>query len=117
MLTIIKTRNYSLSEALLIHAERRLRFALIYFQSYVHSVKMRLSEINGAKDGENKRCHLHIVLDDLPDVIAENTESNMYVAIDSALQKASRSVKRTIDRHQPLLSKSGNSHYSVDVQE
>lgn len=117
MLTIIQTRGFSLPKALRIHAERRLKFALIYFQGSIQSVKMGLSDIDNPRGGEDKRCHLHIVLDGFPDVIAENTESNMYVAIDSALLKASRAVKRTIDLHQPVVKQSGNSQKSVDEQE
>lgn len=99
----IQARDFSLSDALRSHAERRLRFALACCNDHIQRVVMRLSDINGPRGGEDKRCHLQIVLAGLPDVVIEDIETDMYVAIDRATDRAGRTVVRKIGRQQSLL--------------
>ncbi len=64
---------------------------------------MRLSAINGPLGGSDKRCHLQAVLAGLPDVVVEDTEADLYVAIDRATDRVGRTLVRKIDRQQTLL--------------
>jgi len=99
----IQARNFSLTDALRSHAERRLRSALTCCGDHIQRVMMRLSDINGPRGGEDKRCHLQVVLDGLPDVVIEDVEADLYVAIDRATDRAGRTLVRKIDRQQSLL--------------
>ena len=103
----IQARDFSLSDALRGHAQRRLRSALTCCDEHIQRVAMRLSDINGPRGGEDKRCHLQVVLAGLPDVVIEDTEADLYVAIDRATDRAGRTVVRKIDRRQSLLRQSG----------
>ena len=96
----IKTHNFSLTDALRTHAERRLRFSLTCCDHFIQRVVMRLSDINGPRGGKDKRCRLQIVLAGLPDVVVEDTEIDLYVAIDRAADRAGRTVRRKVDRRQ-----------------
>ena len=102
----IQTRNFSLTDALRSHAERRLRFALTCCDDHIQRVVMRLSDINGPRGGVNKCCHLQVVLAGLLDVVVEDIEADLYVAIDRAADRARRTVIRKIDRQQTLLRQS-----------
>lgn len=102
----IQTRNFSLTDALRSHAERRLRLVLTCCDDRVQRVVMRLSDINGPRGGADKRCHLQVVLAGLPDVVVEDIEADLYVAIDRATDRAGRTVARMIDRQQTLLRQS-----------
>ncbi len=99
----IQARNFSLTEALRKHAERRLHFALTCCDNHIQRVVMRLSDINGPRGGEDKRCHLQVVLAGLPDVVIEDIETDLYVAIDRASDRAGRTVVRKTRRQQTLL--------------
>ena len=88
----IQARNFSLTDALRSHAERRLRFALTCCDDHIQRVVMRLSDINGPRGGADKRCHLQVVLAGLPDVVVEDTEADLYVAIDRATDRAGRTA-------------------------
>jgi len=99
----IQARNFSLTNALRSHAERRLRFALTCCDDYIQRVVMRLSDINGPRGGTDKRCHLQVVLAGLPDVVVEDIEADLYVAIDRATDRVGRTLVRRIDRQQALL--------------
>lgn len=96
----IQARNFSLTDALRNHAERRLRFAMTCFDDHIRRVVMRFSDINGPRGGADKCCHLQVVLAGLPDVVVEDTEADLYIAIDRATDRASRSVVRKINRRQ-----------------
>ncbi len=98
----IQARDFSLTKALRSHAERRLRFALTSCDEHIRRIIMRLSDINGPRGGADKRCHLEVVLEGLPNVVIEDTEVDLYVAIDRATGRAGRSVLRKINRQQTL---------------
>ncbi|HHJ19638.1 MAG TPA: HPF/RaiA family ribosome-associated protein [Gammaproteobacteria bacterium] len=99
----IQARQFTLTEALRNHTERRLHFALTCCDSHIQRVVIRLSDINGPRGGEDKRCHLQVVLSGLPDVVVDDVESDLYVAIDRAADRAGRTVVRKIERQQTLL--------------
>jgi len=99
----IQARNFSLSDALRSHAERRLRLALTCCGNRIQRIVMRVSDINGPRGGVDKRCHLQVVLSGLSDVVIEDTEADLYVAIDRSCDRAGRTVARKIERQQTLL--------------
>ena len=99
----IQAKQFSLTDALRSHAERRLRSTLTCCDEHIQQVIMRLSDVNGPRGGEDKCCHLQVVLAGLPDVVVEDIEADMYVAIDRATDRAGRTVVRKIDRQQTLL--------------
>jgi len=103
----IQARNFSLTDALRSHAERRLRFALTCCDDHIQRVVMRLSDINGPRGGADKRCHLQVVLAGLPDVVIEDTEADLYVAIDRATDRAGRTVERRLARQRDRVRASG----------
>ena len=99
----VRARGFSMTDALRRYAERRLRFALGRCGGQIHRSVMRLSDTNGPRGGSDKRCHLQVVLAGLPDVVVEDTEGDLYVAIDRAADRAGRTVVRRLGRRQTLL--------------
>ena len=103
----IQARSFSLTDALRSHAEWRLRFALTFFDNHIQRVVMRLSDINGTRGGTDKRCHLQVVLKGLPDVVIEDTEADLYIAIHRATDRAGRTVERRLARQRDRVRASG----------
>lgn len=101
----IQSRHFSLTDSLRNHSEKRLYSALSCCGDHIQRVVMHLSDINGPRGGEDKRCHLQVVLAGLPDVVIEDIETDLYVAIDRATDRAGRTVVRKIGRQQTLLKK------------
>ena len=112
----IQARQFPLADALRSHAEWRLRFALTYFDNRIQRVVMRLSDINGTRGGKDKRCHLQVVLKGLPDVVIEDTEADLYIAIDRAADRAGRTIERRLTRQRELARSSGL-HDTVSISE
>lgn len=94
----IKTSGFDLTEGLREHTERRLRFALDWARYDLGKVTMRLSDINGPRGGNDKRCQIQIFLPHNRDVVIEDTESDLYVAIDRAVDRASQTLDRRLSR-------------------
>jgi len=99
----IQARHFTLTNALRSHIEHRIRLALTCCDDHIQRVMVRLSDINGPRGGVDKHCHIQIVLAGLPDIVIEDTEADMYVAINRASDRAGRTLVRKINRQQTLL--------------
>ena len=102
----IQAQSFSLTSALQSYIQRRLRFALTSSTDHIQRVMVRLSDINGPRGGQDKHCRIQIVLKGMPDVVINDTESNLYAAISRAIGRASRAVARGL-RHQQTLKRRG----------
>lgn len=94
----IQSRGFDLTEGLREHTERRLKFALGWASYGVRMVTVRLSDINGPRGGNDKRCRIQIPLPGGQDVMIEDTEADLYVAIDRAADRTERTVARRLER-------------------
>lgn len=94
----IKTSGFDLTDGLRDHARRRLEFALDWAGHDVRSVSIRLSDINGPRGGKDKRCQIRIPLPGNRGVVIQDTESDLYVAIDLAAERASQTLERRLCR-------------------
>ena len=99
----IQSRGFSLTDALLSYAQRRVLFAMSYCSGHVNRVVIRLSDVNGTRGGADKRCHIQVALVGIPDVVVEDTEADMYAAINRAIDRARRTVVRKVDRQLTLI--------------
>ncbi len=98
MQILIQARGFTLTTGLREHIERRIRFALDWANYHVHKVSVRLSDINGPRGGEDKRCHIQVAIPGGADVVIEDTEADLYVAIDRAADRAGRTLARRVER-------------------
>ena len=94
----IQARDFTLTKALRMHIEKRLSFALSTRYDHINRIMVRLSDINGPRGGNDKRCQLHVVLPGQQDVVIEDTQPDLYAAIDRAADRAWHSVSRKLAR-------------------
>jgi putative sigma-54 modulation protein len=94
----IQANGFELTEALRQYAERHLHFALSWAGNDVRKIVVRLSDVNGPRGGKDKRCSIQIPMPRAQDVLIEDTESDMYVAIDRAVDRAERTLARKLER-------------------
>ncbi len=98
----IQARHFSMTDALSKHVERKIRLSLTCCDEYILKVIIRLSDINGPRGGTDKHCHVQVVLCGLADVVIEDTEADMYVAINRAVERAGRTIIRKVKRQHTL---------------
>jgi ribosomal subunit interface protein len=96
----IQCRGFELTDGLRDYAHKRLAYSLNHGDAHIGRVVVRLSDINGPRGGEDKRCHIEVRLKGLPEVVIEDTQADLYVAIDRAVERAGRTLARRLARSQ-----------------
>jgi putative sigma-54 modulation protein len=82
----------------MMNIQKRLKFALDTRYQQVKRVEVMLSDINGPKGGEDKRCQILLKINGQTDVVVDDVQSYLYPAIDRAVSRASRSVAKRVTR-------------------
>jgi putative sigma-54 modulation protein len=93
----IQTRDIALTDELRAHVERRLQFALSHFQNQELLITVCLSGVSG-DSGEDRHCYLQIRAKGYPDVAIEDIETDLYIAINRAVERAGRMLERQWQR-------------------
>ena len=107
MQIVIHALDFGLTDALRRHADRRLRSVLACYDEHIQGVVMRLSGYGGARGGVDKFCHVQVLLAGLPDVVVEDVEADLYVAISRAVHRAGRTIRRRLVRRRDKARMSG----------
>ena len=94
----IHTGNFELTESLREQIERRIQFTLSWSQHCLQKVTLRLDDINGPKGGADKSCRIQIPVTGGKPVVIEEVQSNLYIAIDRAIERAGRALSRRLAR-------------------
>ena len=92
----IKTSGLDLTDGLREHTERRLGFAFDRAHFELSTITVRLSDINGPRGGADKRCQIQIPLPRHNGVVIEETDADLYVAIDRAAGRAGNTLARQL---------------------
>lgn len=90
----IQCRGFSLTSAIAGQVHKRLDFLLGRGIRRIRRVDVILSDLNGPRGGVDKRCLIKVSIDGLLPVVIEDVRSDLYVAIDRAAGRASRTVLR-----------------------
>ncbi|WP_221074670.1 HPF/RaiA family ribosome-associated protein [Agarivorans aestuarii] len=92
------SQNFPLDESLRGYIKRRINFALGSQFDNIMRIAVKLSDSKEASGASGKRCQILIKLAGQADVVIEDIQAQIYVAIDRAASRASRSVTRRIAR-------------------
>ncbi len=91
-------RNSNFAEALQTYLERRLQFALSSFGSQIGLVTVRLADANDRRGKPLRRCEITADLIPFGNVIANESNADLYVAVDRAVRKISHLLRKECDR-------------------
>ncbi|MBC7756546.1 MAG: HPF/RaiA family ribosome-associated protein [Bdellovibrio sp.] len=94
----IQSRGFALTDALRSYTLKRLRFALGRNDNIVMRARIRLADINGPRGGVDKRCQIELALAGQANIMIEDTETDLYFAIDRACDRAMRTLSRRLVR-------------------
>jgi len=96
----IQARDFTVTESMGAYIEQRLNFLLNNKYDQIKRIRVCLSDINGPRGGVDMRCQIQISLPRLKDIVIEDTETDLYIAIDKATERATRTVGRRLARQQ-----------------
>lgn len=80
------------------YVRHKLRQKLDKFAPAVHRTSVRVEDVNGPRGGVDKRCRIKVVLVGLPTVVVEDHHPSLKGAMDKALARVERTVRRAIER-------------------
>ena len=106
----IQTKGFSLTESLRNYTEKRMGFALHRNAKHILRACVRLADINGSRGGVDKRCQIALKLAGHNSIVIEDTEVDLYIAIDRASERCMRTLARHLERLHY------NSHISTATQ-
>lgn len=92
----IPQSDVDISDILRIHVERRLGLALGRFADRIGRVIVRFSYADGEANGTHKRCQIEVDLRPRR-VDVEDTDADLFAAVNHATERATRSVARAVD--------------------
>ncbi len=98
MRIVIQANGFMLTEALKNYTEQRIAAALGWAGHRMRKLAVSLSDINGPRGGIDKRCKIQVQLGAGHEVVIEDTEADLYVAIDRAASRADRAVALRVER-------------------
>lgn len=98
----IHANAFELTDSIKDYVEEKLALALSWNQDDLTKISVRLADINGPRGGADKSCHLLIVLKGKKQLVIEDVQADLYVAIDRAIERGARSVSRQIARHREI---------------
>ena len=115
----IHTHGFTLTSGLRDYVEKRLAYALSHGNDSITRLTVRLSDINGPRGGDDKRCLIEARLKQAPAVVIEDVEADLYVAIDRAAERAGRTLARRLARGRefaPALAPVAQEAWADEVQ-
>lgn len=101
----IQIRDPKRAASLRRHVDRRIRSALKRFSGRIARVVVRISDLNGPRGGLDQHCHLMLAFPGQPDIVISDRDSDPYVTIDRAAERARRTLRRQIERARRLTSR------------
>ncbi len=90
----IRKRNLELTPELASHVDRRLRFSLGRFAGRLRSAVVNLEDVNGPRGGVDQECKLTIQTNWHSQIVIEERDADMFVAVTRAADRAGRAVGR-----------------------
>lgn len=98
MQIVIQARGLSLTPSLHEYIERRIRFALDWATQHVRKLSVNLVDLNGPRGGEDKCCRIRLGISGASDIVIEDTQVDVFIAIDRAADRAGRTLARQMAR-------------------
>ncbi|MFB0934986.1 MAG: HPF/RaiA family ribosome-associated protein [Propionivibrio sp.] len=112
----IHSDDFDLTDGLRNHIVRRLGYSLNHGRDIISRVVVRLADINGPKGGVDKCCGIEVRLKGCSAIAIDDTQADLYVAIDRAAERTGRTLDRLIARRPQLASRRYGSHDFVNLE-
>jgi ribosome-associated translation inhibitor RaiA len=80
------------------YIRRKLGTKLGKFARAIERASVRIRDVNGPRGGTDKACTIKVVLVALPSVVVEQRRASLRTAMDAALQRTERAVRRSVQR-------------------
>jgi hypothetical protein len=80
------------------YLRRKLAIKFRKFDRALERISVRISDANGPRGGADKLCTIKVVLMRAPSIVVGQQSASLKTAMDAAMQRAERTVRRTVQR-------------------
>ena len=94
----IQERGIKLNDSMVTYLKERINSTLGNRYNQIQRITVQLGKINRPLGKINSLCHVRITLPRLKDIVIEDIQSDIYVAIFRATDRVSRTVNRRLAR-------------------
>lgn len=94
----LQTSGVELTSDVREHVERRFGFALAPAHMRNGRARVRLSDENGPRGGNDKRCRVQIAIEGMTEIVIDDTQADIKVAIDRAADRLGSTLSRRLMR-------------------
>ena len=94
----VRIQGTDLAYAVRNYTARRLHFALGRFASRIGRIVVRISDINSVRGGIDQSCHISAELRPSGRVVLDQTDADLFTAIDRASERVGSALRREIQR-------------------
>jgi len=98
----VRTLGVDIDSTLQDYLARRLGFKLGKFALQTRRVSVRLLDESGPRGKATRVCRIKILLDPTHDVVVEEKHEDLRAAIDGALDRAERNVRKALQKMRGL---------------
>lgn len=109
----LSSRGVTIGPTLRDHTHRRVRFVMSRFEGLIRQVDVRLSVQRDAASASRPecRCRVSVSLGPSPSpVVAEDTQADLYLAIDRAVDRVARTLVRRLERARAMTLSQTQTH-------
>ncbi len=114
----IQAQDFILTDGLRRHVATRLEYALNHGRDIVTRIVVRLSDINGPRGGVDKCCGIEVRLKGASALVVEDTQTDLYVAINRASERIGRTFDRRLarQRENPVVSATREQAVPIEME-
>lgn len=104
MKIVVRARQVELSAAQRDQMIRRAQFALSRLSLEIRDVEIVVTDVNGPRGGDDKRCQVRIRGPRLRPIVVEQTGADAVATVSDAVERAGRATLRTLERRRLFAS-------------
>ena len=97
----IRGLNLDLTDAILGHVRSRLADLLTAFGPRIGTVSVRVADVTGPRGGTDKRCWIEVTLEGSGTASVEQTDADLYAAVNGAASRMRRLLRRQVEQPRP----------------
>ena len=96
----IQALDFSMTDSIERYVKERINYLFSSRHDQIQRIDVRLSGDNGPNGGNDKHCQIRLTLPRLKEIVIDDVQSDLYVAIFRAMDRASRTLIRRSSRLQ-----------------
>ncbi len=94
----LRSKGVRVSSRLRRHVERRVALALGHLGHRVQRIRVRLSDLNGPKGGEDVHCVIHAHVPHRGELVIQERHHDPFAAVTRASERVRHALSKQLDR-------------------